>query len=101
MDNKTFGKRRGFFAGIAGAFQTLILVMFGILVLVYTGYTLATALNNTNATLIWNNTVSGIINFTGQLGTVGTISGVMLLLALIGGALYFGSKRMGGSGGLQ
>jgi hypothetical protein len=92
-------KKRGQLATMAMAFVGLIAAGFIILVYMYTGSTLATSLNNTNVTLVWNNITASIVNFSAQLGTVGTIAGVMLLLALIGGAGYLIYSKIGGGKG--
>lgn len=91
---------RGQLGQMALAFVGLIAAGFIILVYMYTGSTLATSLNNANTTILWNNIQASTINFSAQLGTIGTIAGVMLLLALIGGAGYAVYSRVkGGNGG--
>jgi hypothetical protein len=93
------GKKRGQLGGAAQMFIGLIGAMFILVVLLFTGYTLVTSLNNANLTLIWNQTVSGVINFTAQMGTIGTIAGVMLLVVLIGGGILYGVRKTKGGGG--
>lgn len=95
---------------MAMLFVGLIGAGFVILVFMYTGQVLAQSFNSScglgascanNTTRIWYDLTASVVNFTGQLGTVGTIAGVMLLLALIGGAglwVYGRAKGGGGSG---
>lgn len=99
MKNIRFGKRRGQLQTMAMLFVGLIAAGFILLVYQYTGQVLATNLNQANVTLVWNNITASVVNFTGQLGTVGTIAGVMLLLALIGGAGLWVYGRVGGGKG--
>lgn len=91
-------KSKGFLAQLASQFEGLIMVVFLILALLFAGYQLTTSLNNTNATTVWNNTVSGVINFSAQLGTVGTIMGVALIIGVIGLFGYGLVRTRGGSG---
>jgi hypothetical protein len=99
MQLPKLSKTRGQLANMALAFVGLIATGFIVMVYMYTGSTLATSLGNANVTLVWNNITASVVNFTGQLGTVGTIAGVMLLLALIGGAGYMMYSRIGGGKG--
>ena len=92
-------KKRGQLATMAMAFVGLIAAGLIVLIYMYTGSTLTTSLNNSNTTIAWNNVQASVINFTAQLGTVGTIAGVMLLLALIGGVGYYAYGKMKGGGG--
>lgn len=93
-------KKRGFvdLGGAAGAFVGLMVSMFIIVILLYAGQQLVTSLNLTNITLIWNNTVGSVINFTGQLGTAGTILGVALILLVV--LAVFRYKGSGGGTGM-
>jgi hypothetical protein len=84
---------------MAMLFVGLIAAGFILLVYQYTGQVLATSLNQANVTLVWNNITASTVNFTSQLGTVGTIAGVMLLLALIGGAGLWIYGKAGGNRG--
>lgn len=90
-------KKRGFvnLGGVTSAFTGLMIGMFIIVVILYAGNSLVTALNLTNITLIWNNTVGSVINFTGQLGTVGTIFGIALILLVVLSVFRY----QGGKGG--
>lgn len=84
-----------FFVAIAAGFLTLILTL-------YVALTITGALNNSNLTTLINLLMQGVLNFAAQLGTVGTIAGVMLIVAIVFGAGYLGyqavTKRGGGSG---
>jgi len=44
-----------------------------------------------NATIIIGNGMTFLVNLTGQLGTIGTIAGVLLLLGLVVGSLFGGA----------
>lgn len=105
-------KRKGFIQGLVMAFVALVAVGFAILVYMYVGSTLDTAFNSSctqygagtpwcsnvsNHSLEWRNISASVVNFTGQLGTVGTIAGITLLLILVGGVGYYALNR--GSGG--
>lgn len=86
-----------------GAIDTLIGLVAGIMVVVallYAMIQLGTSLNNSNVTAVVNNTATGVVNFSSQLGTLGTLLGVGLFIAVILGAIYFGGRmsRGGGSG---
>lgn len=78
---------------------TIVVGIFLIAVLVYALYSLGTSLNNSNLTIMINNSVTGIINFTAQLGTLGTLLGVFLFVGVIFAAGLFAYGRMGRGGG--
>lgn len=93
MGNRGFlGNAIGLLVGAGSA--ALILM-----VLIFVGYTLSTSLGNANATLFWNNIVTGFNNFGTQFGTVGTILGVALILLVIGGGALLGYRAYKGRGG--
>lgn len=92
-------KKKGQLATMAMAFAGLILAGLALMVYLYTSATLATALNNANVTQVNNNITQSAVNFTSQLGTVGTIAGVSLILLIIGGVAFF-AYRGAKSGGI-
>jgi hypothetical protein len=105
------GRKRGQLQQMAMLFIGLISAGFVILVFMYTGQVLAQSFNAScglgascanNTTRIWYDIMASTVNFTSQLGTVGTIAGVMLLLALIGGAglWMYGKTKGGGDSGM-
>jgi len=71
---------------IVGLFAVVIIA--GITVLVLDAFNTSTT--NASAQAVFGNGVSMLTNFTAQLGTVGTIGGVLLLLILIAAAGLYG-----------
>jgi hypothetical protein len=61
-------------------------IAFGVIMIAVTSLVLAalaTSNNNTNFTTVVANGQSFLVNMTGQLGTVGTVAGVLLLVGLL------------------
>ena len=77
---------------ILGLFSVGIIA--GIYVLVLAEF--QTSTTNAEAITVFNNTLTMFTNFTGQLDTVGTIGGVLLLVVLLGAAgigIYYAYQR--------
>jgi len=81
--------------------QTGLGIAFGIILIAVVAIVLAAFNNSTddaNATAIINNGQTFLVNLTAQLGTVGTVAGVLLLLGLvvasgIGGYMVYNKAR--------
>lgn len=99
-DNRSRGRmgRKGnleIFSWILIAGATLITVG----ILAYVIAILDDSITNTTVNTIYNNTLQMFVNFTGQLGPVGTLAGVFLIFGLLGLA-GFGLWRAGRRGGM-
>lgn len=82
--------KRGQLAGAMLAIVAILSVSFIALIYLFIGTTLTTSLGDNNTTTVWDNVQLMMLNFTTQLGNVGTILGVMLLLLVVGGGAYGG-----------
>lgn len=87
----------GDISGIAMSVGFGLLIMAAIVIAISAFKSSATTGNYTVASTILGNTETFFTNFTGQLGTVGTISGIMLLVGVVIVGFGYGySKYKGG-----
>ena len=74
--------------------------LLALIVLMYAAVALGVALNNNNTTVVVNNFQTMAVNFSAQLGTVGTLLGVgLFLLVIFGGGFIAYRALRGGKGG--
>lgn len=82
------------------AFVAVIAAALALMLFIFVGGTLNSSLSSTAVWAVWGNIVTSTTNFTTQLGTVGTIAGVSLILVVVGSIAFFGYNRLtGGNGG--
>lgn len=94
MNWSLFRARKGQ-AVSAGTILTIGLSL-GVAVMVFATFAIMLAAFNSsttdgNASTIIGNGMTFLVNLTGQLGTIGTIAGVLLLLGLVVGTLFGGA----------
>ena len=58
-------------------------VLISVAFLVFVLSVMNTAIDDAQATTVFNNTIEMFVNFTAQLGVVGTIAGILLILSLL------------------
>ena len=71
-------------------------VLISVAFLVFVLSVMNTAIDDAQATTVFNNTIEMFVNFTAQLGVVGTIAGILLilsLLALVGLGVFLAGNR--------
>jgi len=68
-------------------------------IVLFTATKLSTALNNANTTTVVNNLQAMAVNFSEQLGTVGTLAGIGLLVAVVFGGGLLAYRAIGGGKG--